>query len=153
MRHLTTLALVVLLGGCVTSGKDAGNVPVDAPAPSAGPVAAPAETQPEPLRNTLRWTTASEVDNFGFDIYRGTSEDGPFERMTAQPLPGAGTVDEPQDYVWYDEDIDPARDYWYYIESISIDNVRERFSPIIRAPAKSPPDGGVDEGAATHGGR
>jgi len=148
MRHAMTLVLAVVVGGCVTSGKDAGNVPVDAPSPSVGPAAAPAEKPQEPLRNTLRWTTASEVDNFGFDIYRSTSEDGPFERMTAQPLPGAGTVDEPQDYVWFDEDIDPTRDYWYYIESISIDNVRERFSPIIRAPAKRPAGGGGAEGAA-----
>jgi hypothetical protein len=88
--------------------------------------------------NTLRWTTASEVSNFGFDIYRGDTEDGPFTRVTASPIPGAGTTDEPQSYVWVDDAIDPSRDYWYYIESISMDRIRERFSPIIRAPAKRP---------------
>ena len=92
----------------------------------------------EPLVNTLRWTTASEVSNFGFDIYRGDTEDGPFTRITASPIPGAGTTDEPQSYVWVDDAIDPSRDYWYYIESISMDSIRERFSPIIRAPAKRP---------------
>jgi hypothetical protein len=92
----------------------------------------------EPLVNTLRWTTASEVSNFGFDIYRGDTEDGPFTRVTASPIPGAGTTDEPQSYVWVDDAIDPSRDYWYYIESISMDSIRERFSPIIRAPAKRP---------------
>jgi hypothetical protein len=90
----------------------------------------------EPLVNTLRWTTASEVSNFGFDIYRGDTENGPFTRITASPIPGAGTTDEPQSYVWVDDAIDPSRDYWYYIESISMDSIRERFSPIIRAPAK-----------------
>ncbi len=100
----------------------------------------PAATEAEapPPVNTLRWTTASEVDNFGFDIYRGDSEEGPFERVTNEPLPGAGTTDEPQSYVWVDADIDPRRDYWYFIESISIHSERERFSPIIRAPAKLP---------------
>jgi len=99
---------------------------------------APAAEAQEPLVNTLRWTTASEVSNFGFDIFRGESEDGPFERVTSSPIPGAGTVDEPQSYVWVDSDIDPTRDYWYYIESISMDSVRERFSPIIKAAAKRP---------------
>ena len=96
------------------------------------------ETEDEPLVNTLKWTTASEVDNIGFDIYRGLSEDGPFERITDEPLPGAGTTDEPQKYVFVDDTIDPEKDYFYYIESISMGGVREVFSPVIRSPAKRP---------------
>ena len=53
------------------------------------------EQADEPVVNTLKWTTASEVDNFGFDIFRGSSEDGPFERVNETPIAGAGTVDEP----------------------------------------------------------
>jgi hypothetical protein len=151
MRGWTTIAVAVLCAACATTGKDAGDIPTDPQGPSPETLPATAPESEEPLENTLRWTTASEVDNFGFDIYRSTSEDGPFERMTAEPLPGAGTVDEPQEYVWVDSDIDPERDYWYYIESISIDNVRERFSPIIRAPAKLPSGGGGAEGGAGGG--
>jgi len=94
------------------------------------------ETKAEVLKNTLKWTTASEVENFGFDIFRGDSEEGPFEKMTKDPLPGGGTIDEPQSYLWEDFDIEKGKDYFYYIESISMAGVRERFSPIIKAPAK-----------------
>ena len=102
----------------------------------------PAPEQPadEPLVNTLKWTTASEVENFGFDIFRGLSEDGPFEKITAEPLPGAGTTDEPQNYVFVDDSIDPSKDYYYFIESISLGGIREKFSPVIRSPAKRPAD-------------
>jgi hypothetical protein len=100
------------------------------------------EEPEDPPANTLKWTTASEVDNFGFDIYRGLDEEGPFDRITDEPLPGAGTTDEPQNYVFVDRDIDPTRDYFYYIESISLGGVREVFSPVIRAPAKQPADDG-----------
>ncbi len=86
--------------------------------------------------NTIRWTTASEVENFGFDVYRSTSEDGPFERITPDPIPGAGTTDEPQSYVYVDDTIDPSQGYYYYLESISMQGVRERFSPISYAPPK-----------------
>lgn len=99
---------------------------------------APESAAEEPLVNTLKWTTASEVDNFGFDIYRSLSEDGPFDRITAEPLAGAGTTDEPQPYVFVDDAIDPSKDYYYYIESISLGGVREKFSPVIRSPAKRP---------------
>lgn len=88
--------------------------------------------------NTLRWTTASEVDNFGFDIYRSPAEEGPFDRLTAEPIPGAGTVDEPQSYVFVDDTIDPTKGYYYYIESISIDGIREKFSPVTFVKPKKP---------------
>lgn len=98
----------------------------------------PAPAEEKPPVNTLKWTTASEVDNFGFDIYRSVAKDGPFERITAEPIPGAGTTDEPQKYVFADAEIDPTRDYFYYIESISLGGIREKFSPVIRSPAKRP---------------
>lgn len=128
--------VVGVLVGCASSG-------VDEPSSDPGMVKPVSEEAPEisaeePPVNTLKWTTASEVDNFGFDIYRGLSKEGPFDRITAEPLPGAGTTDEPQSYVYLDEDIDGSRDYYYYIESISLGGIRETFSPIIKAPAKRP---------------
>lgn len=113
--------------------------PAPAPTPAAPPPP-PAET-PVEYKNTLRWTTASEVDNFGFDIYRGDHEEGPFERLTASPIAGAGTTDLTTEYSWEDHDIDPRRVYYYYVESISLQGVREQFTPIIRAKAKLPVDG------------
>ena len=110
---------------------------VAAPGPGpGGDVPEATEAEVEAPKNTLKWTTASEVDNFGFDIFRGMSEEGPFEKMTDDPLPGAGTTDEPQSYLWEDFEIEKGQDYFYYIESISMAGVREQFSPIIKAPAK-----------------
>ena len=127
---------VVVLCGCASTGSESPPPePAETPPSDAVPPV-PTQDVDEPLANTLKWTTASEVDNFGFDIYRSFSEDGPFERITNEPLPGAGTTDEPQSYVYVDEDIDPSRDYYYYIESISMGGVREVFSPVIQAPAK-----------------
>lgn len=90
------------------------------------------------FRNTLRWKTASEVDNFGFDVYRSESETGPFERVSEHPVQAAGTSDVPREYVWVDTRIDPRRVYYYYVESISMNGARERFTPVIRAEARMP---------------
>jgi len=100
--------------------------------------AVPAAEDPAKPRNTVRWTTASEMDNFGFDVYRGKLEKGPFVRLTKRPILGAGTSDTPQRYSWVDDTIDPRRVYFYYVESISMSGERRRFTPIIRAPAKKP---------------
>jgi len=141
------------LAGCASSGGPATAVAtpdIQAPPEEAGPQESPAvpdDRAPveEPLENRLKWSTATEVDNFGFDIYRSTSEDGPFDRITSQPIPGAGTVDEPSYYEFVDDTIDPGVDYYYYVESISVDGIRETFSPIIRAPAKHPSSEGASE--------
>ncbi len=120
----SVLALVTLLWSCTPS------VMVD------GPTAEPPEPAQKPLpedyKNVLRWATASEVDNFGYDIYRGESEDGPFERVTAEPLLGAGTTDETSEYEYLDTTIDPYKAYWYYVESISKAGKRERFTPVFK---------------------
>lgn len=106
---------------------------------AAAPKAEPKAPHPEWLRNRIKWQTASEVDNFGYDIYRGLKEEGPFEKITVTPLPGHGTTDEPSQYEYYDEKIEEGVEYWYYVESISIQGDREKFTPVFKAKAKVRP--------------
>lgn len=88
------------------------------------------------LANTARWTTASEQNNFGFDVYRGDAEKGPFTKLTKEPILGAGTSDETHKYEYRDDSIDPCREYWYYVEGISTSGTREKFTPTFRAGPK-----------------
>ena len=127
---LGSAAAAISMMACGSGGTAA---PMESAA-NAAPAATPAPTPP--YRNTVRWSTASEVDNFGYDVYRGTSPDGPFERITADPIPGAGTTDEPQKYSFVDDKIDPYQVYFYYVEAISLAGVRARFTPIIPSKPK-----------------
>jgi hypothetical protein len=90
----------------------------------------------ERVKNTAHWTTASEEENFGYDVYRGDSENGPFVKLTKQPILGNGTTLETHKYEYADDAIDPCRDYWYYVESIATDGAREKFTPVFHVPAK-----------------
>ena len=90
----------------------------------------------EVYKNYLRWSLASEADNFGFDVYRGESEDGPFERITEKPILGAGSTDEPTHYEFIDENLDPYATYWYFVESISMTGQRSPFSPTVKKAPK-----------------
>jgi hypothetical protein len=91
------------------------------------------------VSNTAHWATASEAENFGYDVYRGNAEKGPFVRLTKQPILGNGTTDESHDYKYVDDAIDPCKDYWYYVESISTLGTRDKFTPVFHAPAKRHP--------------
>jgi hypothetical protein len=88
------------------------------------------------VTNTARWTTASEQENFGYDVYRGESEKGPFVKLTRQPILGNGTTNETHEYSYTDDAIDPCQDYWYYVEAIATDGTREKFTTVFHAPAK-----------------
>ena len=90
----------------------------------------------ERVKNTAHWTTASEEENFGYDVYRGNSENGPFVKLTKQPILGNGTTLETHKYEFADDTIDPCKDYWYYVESIATDGAREKFTPVFHVPAK-----------------
>lgn len=159
MRQLAlTVLIVVALGACSPSTPEpSAPAPKAAPAPTAPPAqapkpaeaAAPAKEIPEGecgdqsklaadqrLANTARWTTASEQNNFGFDVYRGDTEKGEFAKLTKEPILGAGTSDETHKYEYRDDAIDPCREYWYYVEGITTSGTREKFTPTFRAPPK-----------------
>ena len=161
---LTPLVLMLSLAACSNAPQDAAKPAAPAAAPAATPAAPAAKPEstaaaPAPaaastdlpvgdcgeqsavekdkrLANTPRWTTASEVDNFGYDVFRGDKEDGPFTKLNPDPILGAGTTDETKKYEYRDDTIDPCREYWYYIESIDTKGGREKFTPVFKAGAK-----------------
>jgi hypothetical protein len=122
MRRLSALFLLVLLNACASSP------------PNRQSDAAPQAAQA--LQNVIRWSTASEVDNFGYDVFRGPTEEGPFERVNDTPIAGHGTTDVPQNYEFRDTSIAPLTAYFYYVESISLQGDRERFTPVFQSRPK-----------------
>ncbi len=92
----------------------------------------------QPLENTVTWTTASEINSYGYDVYRGEKETGPFVKLTESPLPGAGTSDTPQSYKFVDDTIEPGTVYYYYVESVSMDGIREQMTPVFPSKPKYP---------------
>ena len=131
--RLGVVFLVLATLFCLVAGPAVASEPPETPSSTEGGAA-----EDGAVTKTLKWATASEVDNFGYDVYRAEHPDGPFERRTSEPVLGAGTTDEPSYYEWVDEGLDPAKDYYYYVESISIHDERERFTPIIKVEAKTP---------------
>jgi len=91
------------------------------------------------LSNRLKWKTASEQDNFGYDIYRSDSEDGEYAIINEDTLEGAGTTVNETVYEFHDYNIDPCKVYYYYIESIAMNGTREAFTPKFPSKRKIEP--------------
>ena len=123
LRAAGALLAGLLLAGCGGT----------APSPATTP--APGDGRPT---NTLRWTTRRETGNVGFHVFRAESPDGPYIRVTNQPLPGAGTTGEERSYAWTDREIDPSRTYYYYVESLDSTGRQVRVTGALRARPKVP---------------
>lgn len=102
-----------------------------AQAPTAAQTPTPPAAGASDLKITLKWTTASEVDNYGYFVWRGDGADGPWTQMNKKAIPGAGNSDTPSSYVWEDHDVELGRTYYYWLESISVQGAREKFSPVL----------------------
>ena len=90
------------------------------------------------MSNNVKWVTASELNNFGFDVMRGDSEEGPFTKINEHTIPGAGSSDTPNNYGFVDETIEAGKVYWYYVESISMSGQREKFTPTFQSKPRFP---------------
>ena len=149
-QSVLTVVIALTLAACGPAAPPAQpEKPAAAPTAAAPTEAAPAKEVPEGecgdqskvaadqrIVNTAKWKTASEQDNFGFDIFRGDSEKGEFKKITEKPILGAGTSDETHSYEFRDDTIDPCKEYWYYVEQISNKGVHEKISPVFHAAAK-----------------
>ena len=68
---------------------------------------------------TIRWTTESELDNAGFNIYRSETRDGEYKQVNTELIQGAGTTGERNAYKWVDATAKPGVVYYYQIEDVS----------------------------------
>ncbi|MET0551545.1 MAG: hypothetical protein ABW221_00810 [Vicinamibacteria bacterium] len=106
------------------------------------PPPAVASPTPDPGRsNTLRWTTKGGATNFAYEVFRADSEAGPFTKVNREFISGHLMYrgQQVQRFSYTDTDIDPTRDYWYYVESVNLMNERVRLTPVQKAHAKVRP--------------
>ena len=77
---------------------------------------------------TIRWTTESELDNAGFNIYRSETRNGEYKQVNAEMIQGAGTTGERSSYKWVDQTAKPGVVYYYQIEDVSFAGERQALA-------------------------
>ncbi len=80
----------------------------------------------------LNWTTQTESNNLGWNVYRSLSENLELASLVNYDLiPGAGTATEPTDYTFTDiSELENNTSYWYWLESTSCNGETDLFGPV-----------------------
>lgn len=71
----------------------------------------------------LTWTTASENNNLGFNIYRNVAGDDSWNKMNSNLIDGQGTASYASDYSFVDSKITAGETYRYKLESVSVNGL------------------------------
>lgn len=82
----------------------------------------------------VEWSTASELNTAGFNIYRSENPEGPFSRINTDLIPASLDPLTGGQYKYQDEPVAPGKLYYYQLEELETGGGSTRFGPIsVRA--------------------
>ncbi|MDJ0764304.1 MAG: C25 family cysteine peptidase [Myxococcota bacterium] len=89
----------------------------------------------------VQWSTAAEVDNAGFHLWRSNTEDGPYVCITDHLIPAEGTPAWGAAYEHTDRDVLPHQTYYYKLEDVDNTGKSTFHGPVSTIPqATGQPD-------------
>lgn len=108
-------------------------------------------------RVVVEWTTATEINTGGFNLYRSERAEGPFVKVNAQLIPAAPDPVVGGKYRYEDASVAPGATYYYQLEDVGLSGATARHGPIAvilssftaRAAAPSAPAAAVGLGMLT----
>ena len=79
----------------------------------------------------VRWETASEIENAGFNLYRAESASGPWSQLNAGLIPSQGPG-SPVGYLYeyLDGDVSTGNTYFYLLEDVSLTGQTTQHGPV-----------------------
>lgn len=84
----------------------------------------------------IRWTTESELDTVGFNLYRSDTADGEFVKINEELIPPAPDPFIGGEHTFIDENVIRGRTYYYQLETVT-----RHGGATIQGPFAIPADG------------
>ncbi len=78
----------------------------------------------------IEWTTATEINTAGFNLYRAESADGPFSQINSELIPAAPDPMTGGKYKFEDTSVTPGKTYYYQLEDIEYTGTRTKHPPV-----------------------
>ncbi len=88
---------------------------------------------------TVEWSTASELNTAGFNLYRGDAQDGPFTRINTELIPASPDPLIGGSYVFTDTSVVAGRTYYYQLEDVETSGATN-----VQGVVEVKADGGLD---------
>jgi hypothetical protein len=83
----------------------------------------------------VEWTTATEINNLGFNVYRAQSADGPWVRINPVLVLGLGSTFAGGEYYFADKLVDNGTRYFYMLEDVETTGRRKLHGPVSAVPS------------------
>jgi hypothetical protein len=83
---------------------------------------------------TLVWSTASEIDTAGYNLYRAEAENGNFIKINNSLIPAQGTSTQGANYEFIDTNVQNRKTYYYKLEDIDLNGVSTFHGPASATP-------------------
>ena len=82
----------------------------------------------------IQWSTESEIDNAGFNIYRSESENGDYIKVNDSLILSEGTSTQGAAYEFIDNNVQNRKTYWYKLEDIDLNGTPTMHGPVRAIP-------------------
>jgi hypothetical protein len=82
----------------------------------------------------INWSTESEIDNSGFNLYRSESEDGEYIKINDSLMPAKGSSTQGASYEFVDKDVKNRKTYYYKLEDINLSGTSIMHGPVSATP-------------------
>jgi hypothetical protein len=86
---------------------------------------------PATSRVVVEWTTASEINTSGFNLYRSERAEGPYVKINAQVIPASTDPLVGGQYRFEDVTVTAGQTYYYELEDVELDGASTRHGPIV----------------------
>lgn len=82
----------------------------------------------------IQWTTDSEIDNAGFNIYRAASENGEYVKINESLISAEGSPTQGAFYDFTDTNVQNRKTYYYKLEDIDLNGNSTMHGPVTATP-------------------
>lgn len=83
---------------------------------------------------TIKWSTGSEIDNIGFNLYRSTNENEGYVLINSSIIPAKGSPTEGASYSFTDDNVQNRKTYFYKLEDIDLNGTATMHGPVSATP-------------------
>jgi len=82
----------------------------------------------------IKWSTETEIDNAGFNVYRAEQADGEYVKINSALIAAKGYTTQGATYEFTDTGLKNRKTYYYKLEDIDLNGTSTMHGPVIARP-------------------